>query len=359
MKIKKYTALSMQDGLSRIRREMGPDAVIIESRKRRHKGFQGYFLPKMLEITAAVDSSEEKKKDKYHSALSDGPNVGEEFVQLKNMMQKILSQQEINATEGDKTLAYWQKRLIGNDVESEYATDLLSGIAPLSDSKNLSSEIMETLVLSKLSKSILTAELPKKIKYISFVGPTGVGKTTTLAKLAADFTYRQNKKTAIITVDTYRIGALEQLKAYSEITGIPLCVVYSVEEMKAAVEKFKDSDVVLIDTAGRSAQNPLQIAETAQYLNCIATGAVFLVISATTKVRDLRKIAQAFSKTGYNGLILTKIDETDTFGNFLNVCRITSLPIYYITTGQNVPDDIEPAAGERMADMVLGEDSDG
>ena len=204
--------------------------------------------------------------------------------------------------------------------------------------------------------SIHTNTIPPKVKYISFVGTTGVGKTTTLAKLAANFAFQQGKKTAIITVDTYRLGAVEQLKTYTEITGIPLDVIYNLSEMQRAVEKYRDFDVILIDTAGRSAKNFLHIAEAAQYINCISGGVVFLVISATTKLRDIDKIAEAFKRVNYTSLILTKLDETETYGTILNICRLTSLPITYVTTGQSVPEDIEPVDVSRLAAMVLGED---
>ena len=298
MKIKRYWVVNMTEGLAQIRREMGPNAVIIESKKRRQNGFLGFFLPRTLEITAAIDVDEEKEVE-YKKVQSVNKDLSDELGQIKTMMEKIISHQKITVPQSESVFNYWLERLIKNDVDREYAVEILKEIQTASEGKTLTPEVMEALILNRISRAIHTNVIPPKVKYISFVGTTGVGKTTTLAKLAANFAFQQGKKTAIITVDTYRLGAVEQLKTYTEITGIPLDVIYNLSEMQRAVEKYRDFDVVLIDTAGRSAKNFLHIAEAAQYINCIAGGVVFLVISATTKLRDIDKITEAFKQVNY------------------------------------------------------------
>lgn len=148
------------------------------------------------------------------------------------------------------------------------------------------------------------------------------------------------------------------MKTYAGITGIPVEVVFTPEEMKGTVEKFKDKDIVLVDTAGRSSKSAVQISETGSFLNCLPTGAgaVFLVVSATTKPRDLKKIAQGYKRLDYDYLVFTKMDETETYGVLLNMCHFTGLPIVYITTGQSVPEDIEASDAGKLANMVLGVD---
>lgn len=355
MKIKRYWVASMAEGMAQIRREMGPNAVIIECKKRRQHGLIGFFLPRTLEITAAVDAEEEKPEEQK-SVPNVNKELNDELGQLKSMMQRIISHQTITIPQADTVFNYWLERMVKNDVEKVYAEEILRDIQTASEGKSLTPEVMEALILSRISKAIRTNSIPPKAKYISFVGTTGVGKTTTLAKLAANFAFQQGKRTAIITLDTYRLGAVEQMRTYTEITGIPMEVVYNLTEMKQAVEKFRDFDIVLIDTAGRSAKNFLHIAETAQYTNYVSDGVVFLVVSATTKMRDIHTIAQSFQRIRYNGIILTKLDETDSYGVVLNICRLTSLPITYVTTGQNVPDDIEAVDAGRLAEMVLGDD---
>lgn len=352
MKIMRYLVPNMQEGMLIIKKELGPNAVIIESRKKRQKGIRGLFLPRVLEIMAAVDTHEEKQPVVAEQSENDG-KIADEMNQLKQMMQSLISTQKSYLLEEDSDTKYWLNRLIENDVDRGYAEEILADIQNAAAGKKITPEVMEAMILNRLGKIIKTGQIPVKAKYISFVGPTGVGKSTTLAKLAANFTFQQGKKTAIITADTYRIGAVEQLKTYAEITGIPLEVVYTVEEMKETVEKLKDYDLVLIDTAGRSAKNALHIAETAQYLNFL-DGVTFLVVSAATKLADLRQIAKAYKRSNYSSLVITKLDETEIYGTIFNACRLTSMPITYITTGQNVPDDLEAAKASELAEMVLG-----
>lgn len=361
MKIKTFIAPSMQEGMVLIRKEMGANAVIIDTKKRRQKGFMGFFQPRLLEITAAVDGEAVQAAPEVQEIPEMAAAyqlLDEELNQIKSMVRK-LAENQARGTAAQKENGiseYWLNRLVDNDVDRDYAVEILNAIQAASKGKKLKDDFLHTVILNAIKNSLKTCRIPPDTKYVSFVGPTGVGKTTTLAKLAADFHFKKGKKVAMITVDTYRIGAVDQLRTYAEITGIPLEVVYSVKEMPQALESFSDCDLVFIDTAGRSAKNSLQIAEMAQYINSLENNTVFLVISATTKLRDLHRIAQAYRRSNYNGLIVTKIDETETYGTILNLSRLTKLPIAYITVGQNVPDDIEPADAGRLAQLVLGED---
>ncbi|UNC91762.1 flagellar biosynthesis protein FlhF [Candidatus Contubernalis alkaliaceticus] len=359
MKIKKYRALTMQEGLAQVKRELGPDAVIIESKKVRQKGIKGFFVGKGIEITAAIDTFVLPHDNTLErETISSNSRMEQEMYYLKGMMNRLLKQQEKSQVEGSSSYNSWLKRLVDNDLDSEIARDLLAGIQESAQDKDVSLEMLEILITNKIKDMLVTSEVPGKIKYISFVGPTGVGKTTTLAKLAAYHTFEEQKKVGIITVDTYRIGAVEQLKAYAGITGIPVEVVFTSEEMKETIEKFKDKDIVLVDTAGRSSKSVVQLSETASFLNCLpkGAGAVFLVVSATTKPRDLKRIAQGYKRLGYNYLVFTKMDETETYGVLFNMCCYTGMPIVYITTGQNVPEDIEASDDGKLANMVMGVD---
>jgi flagellar biosynthesis protein FlhF len=190
-----------------------------------------------------------------------------------------------------------------------------------------------------------------------FVGPTGVGKTTTIAKLATELTVTQRKKVALLTVDTYRIAAAEQLRTYASIIGIPFRVIYSEEEMRQAAEDFKDYDYIMVDTAGHSLKNE-ELKESVENFIRVLEDMMecenFLVLSATTKYRDLIEIADVYSEMVAYKLIFTKMDETGAKGNLYNVRMHTGAPIAYITNGQNVPDDIAVFDAQRIVKHLLG-----
>ncbi|MBQ8030803.1 MAG: AAA family ATPase, partial [Butyrivibrio sp.] len=190
-----------------------------------------------------------------------------------------------------------------------------------------------------------------------FIGPTGVGKTTTIAKLASELSVTQKKKVALLTVDTYRIAAAEQLRTYASILEIPFRVVYTVDEMKQAAEDFKDYDYIMVDTAGHSLHNEelkQGVESFIRVLEDIMDCENFLVLSATTKYRDLIEIADAYSEMVAYKLIFTKMDETGAKGNLYNIRIHTGSPIAYITNGQNVPDDIAVFDAQRIVKNLLG-----
>lgn len=189
---------------------------------------------------------------------------------------------------------------------------------------------------------------------IALVGPTGVGKTTTVAKLAATFKLKQNKKVGLITADTYRIAAVEQLRTYAGIIGLPLEVVSGREELAAAIDRFSEMDVILIDTAGRSQRNADRLDELAQLIDTAQPHETHLVLSSTVSQRVLLEIVEKFAQIKTDRLIFTKLDEAVTCGVLLNVAQKVNKPLSYITTGQEVPHQIEACCSGRLAEMVLG-----
>jgi flagellar biosynthesis protein FlhF len=158
----------------------------------------------------------------------------------------------------------------------------------------------------------------------------------------------------LITIDTYRIGAVEQLRTYAEITGMPIEVVMTPKDMSRALDRLADRELILIDTAGRNSKNSLHVSELASFLTLLPSSETFLVISATTKMKDLKVIIENFRKANFNRLIFTKLDETESYGALLNVACQIGLPLTYVTTGQNVPDDLEAANAEKLAKLILG-----
>ena len=190
-----------------------------------------------------------------------------------------------------------------------------------------------------------------------FVGPTGVGKTTTIAKLASCFCVDKKKKVVLLTADTYRIAAAEQLRTYANILKVPFRVIYSKEELEAAISDFSDYDYIFVDTAGHSHKNTEQrtaVKELIQTAENQAEKDIFLVLSATTKYKDLLAIADAYKEFCNYKLIFTKLDETGEWGNLLNVKLHTKAAMSYVTSGQNVPDDIEAFQPQKTVKQLLG-----
>jgi flagellar biosynthesis protein FlhF len=200
------------------------------------------------------------------------------------------------------------------------------------------------------------AVTPGRRKVVALVGPTGVGKTTTIAKLAANFRLRDGIRMGLVTVDTYRIAAVEQLRTYAEIIDLPMKVVTGPNEMSRALAELRGMDLVLIDTAGRSPKDEPRIQELRQLLEEAEVDETHLVLSLTASTRSLEAGVEKFAAAGVTSLILTKLDEALGMGGLLSIARKVPLPISYVTTGQDVPDDIETASARRLSRLILGED---
>ena len=190
-------------------------------------------------------------------------------------------------------------------------------------------------------------------KIVALVGTTGVGKTTTLAKIAAKFVLEQGINAALITADTYRISAVEQLKTYSDILGLPLEIVYTPQELALAIDRHQDKELILIDTAGRSQYSAGQMLELQEFLKINPRIEKHLAISASIKINDAKEIIKKFSAVEPEKIIITKIDETGNFGTVINLLRNENLPLSYMTTGQSVPDDIVTGNADTLADLLL------
>lgn len=341
----------MSEALNMIRFELGPNAVIISKRNVWQKGIKGFFLPKLIEVTAAVDDLPAGQMAQTDNEKKQEVDLQKELSQLKEMLETVSHNRKVPA--GRRTGI--KKLLSENGVSEDVIDSIIHNIKNTDEGRDkkkipdmmLSDEIQKLIKVDKGTEGRITA----------FVGPTGVGKTTTIAKLAAINKLNQKKKVGFLTIDTYRIGAIEQLKIYADILGIPFEAVNNIKDVDRAMNNLKGCDRIYIDTTGRSTKNLMQLSELKMYLDSIKPDEICLVISMTTKYRDMVEILKGFSKVNYDSLILTKFDETSTYGSIINLAYNTNVPISYITLGQNVPDDIEKASSEKLLGLVFGEDS--
>jgi len=191
------------------------------------------------------------------------------------------------------------------------------------------------------------------VRTVAFVGPTGSGKTTTLAKLASRAVLLEGRSVALITLDTYRIGAVDQLQTYAEILDVPLYVAYTADDLLQAVERCRSADLVLIDTAGRGPGDAVAIARLRRVLDQVQIDEIHLVMAAGTRVLDAQYLGATYRRLGPNRLLLTKLDETLGLGGILELPAVMGLPVSYFTFGQSVPDDIEPATPQRAAVRIM------
>lgn len=309
------------------------------------------------------DNEKEIKSEKQDMALEERLSNLQDL--LEKQMQVSKEEKEEKEEKNNTNQLYFdliREKLLDNEVESTYVDQILEDITDHSGKTgNLDSilaGVYQKIVL-KIGQPHLIDINTNKTKYIFFVGPTGVGKTTTIAKIASTLKLTRKTKVALITSDTYRIAAVEQLRTYANILGIPLQVVYSEEDMLKAIDELREYDLVFVDTAGRSHNNKEQREDIQKLLDTVeeANRDVFLVLSATTKYKDLVKISQIYSEITKYSLIFTKLDETDTIGNIFNIHMLTGAPLSYTTYGQNVPDDIGKIDAQNIAKQLLGGNS--
>jgi len=249
--------------------------------------------------------------------------------------------------------------LIEAGVTQDLARDLIEQLQQETDP----ADTQELTLLKARAVRLLEKDIPitgpihietGKTRLVALVGPTGVGKTTTIAKLAANYRLREKKRVGLITVDTYRIAAVDQLRTYADIIDLPMQVVSSPREMQQAITQLNGLDLILMDTAGRSPRDEIKIQELKSLLSEAKADEVHLVLSTAASAKSLTKTAERFSEVGTTTLTLTKLDETTELGNILALLRQCQLPLSYLTNGQNVPDDIEPADANRLARQILG-----
>lgn len=414
MIIKKFQGKTEAEAVENAKKELGSAVVIMNVRSIKRKGLFSFLLPQLTEVTVALEEEPEriaapvvKKADppqpsviaemvsaepavekavapvvKEDTENKPGPffsdekqkenAIEEKLDSLHTLLEQQLQKSDENkedqkedekeeeTSEMERFIKLLYNAMMDNEVNEHYANQIIDEIEK-SNKPNMPFDYALTntyqKMILKFGKPAEIVPAKKGIKMVFFVGPTGVGKTTTIAKIASKFSVEGGKKVALLTTDTYRIAAAEQLRTYANILEVPFRVIYAAEEVDQALIDFKDYDFILVDTAGHSHQNEVQREAMGTFIHSVdgkVEHEVFLVLSATTKYRDLLSIADTYSAMTDYKLIFTKLDETTTLGNLLNLRLYTNASLSYVTCGQNVPDDIEIFNPQKTVKQLLG-----
>lgn len=342
MKIKKFTGATMPEVMKSVKNELGEDAIILSSRAVQTGGFLGLFRKKQVEVTAGAD----KKPAAVPSAPS--PEMKKQFDQEQSLQQDV--------REMKKMIQRMHAGTPGTAVE-EAAEEL--GLSPalfeemtFSDDGKTAKEELKRAVLTKLSELPFGDRSGGK-RFVALFGPTGVGKTTTIAKLAARAVLQDKKKIGFITTDTYRVAAIEQLKTYANLLQAPVEVVYGPEEFGQAVGKLGDKDLIFIDTAGRNFREDRYVQELQKLIDFERDLQSYLVLSATAKEADMETVIRSFRALSIEQLIITKLDETGSIGPVVNCMIRNGLGLAYTTGGQEVPEDIERVSAQKLSEELF------
>ena len=412
MTIKKFQGRTEEEATAKAWEELGAHTVIMNVKEIKPKGLMRYFKSSTYEVTAAVEESEpvssprlvdgappaapgninlkadepisipepEPLKEVFATVENTWNSASAKAVQarteerrresaVENNLEEKLSPQpdpkqelpkEPPMDENFKFIKMIYGILLENEVEEKYVNQIMDEVE-----KVMKGGASLDLILSSIyQKMILKFGQPQPIeladakpKVVFFIGPTGVGKTTTIAKIASQFKLDRGKKVALFTADTYRIAAVEQLRTYANILDTELNIIYSSKELNEKLRETGDYDLVLVDTAGFSHKNQEQLAETRELVRKVPDGydkEAYLVLSATTKYRDLLDIADVYKENFTFKMIFTKMDETSSYGNILNMRMYTGAELSYSTYGQNVPEDIEIFNTQKIVKLLLG-----
>lgn len=400
MRVKKYVAEELHEALRQLRAELGPEAMILQTKPCEIRRFFGLVRRKGVEVTAGVgmnfltdlvprktdvprtetanektvlptveqvlQQSSESSVPQQQTTSPEGDNLDDRMKKLEEGMlqiQALLAQNQQPCVQQPEPVPAspvqsLYRHLCAQGFRDDHARELADTMVEHGNG-NATIEMLQERLIGNLMPSLSCVEpfreIPESSRVIALIGPTGVGKTTTLAKLSATCCLHGNKRVAMITTDTYRLAATDQLQRYADILGVSLEIVYTPEEMQQAIERHQDVDVIFVDTAGRSQKNLEQMSDLKRFLEAASPAQVHLLLSATTKYDDLMDVITRFELVPLSSLIITKTDESNSFGALWSLLRDVPLPVSYLTTGQNVPEDIEKATPERLARLfVLG-----
>jgi len=380
MNVKRYQVESMQEAMDLARRELGSDAVMISQSKVRKKGLKNLFRKSVLEVTFTYDPTQtpSAKKLDMNYMPNNIESIKKEYGNIKStvssehfeQLDKRMNSFEDKLTEFLDKFDYVKRNitydypeeiqdLLTKLIDAQVMDELAHSLAQEADQMQRqqpgvdAKEIVEHLLLEQFGRPepILHKKFTQKV--ILVLGPTGVGKTTTIVKLAADFAVKQKKNVGIINTDTYRVGAKEQLQTYADILGAPLQVVYNLNELDDAMEAMSDRDIIFVDTAGKRPGDEQHKEDLLEIIRILKPEDTLLCLSATTSFASIMEMVDIYGFVDDYRLLITKLDETKHRGSVLNISWYTKKPLAYVTTGQDVPNDIEVADVEKITKQIV------
>ncbi|OEH85837.1 flagellar biosynthesis protein FlhF [Desulfuribacillus stibiiarsenatis] len=414
MRVKKYIVDNMPEALVLIRKDLGHDAVILDQKKIKVGGFLGMFSKQKLEVIAAIEpkvkknvispekplvppifvteySKQQTLNGNVQSNQSQETESNPVAINFESLREPIVSKpqvqtpastrvteekmmEEIQEIKGmfvrmmckhsnddfPENIKKLYNHLVERDIEEALASSIISNImeklgSPRHVAQTYLNEILQNEVAKLIEKNYKSQPPITKQQIYAFVGPTGVGKTTTIAKLAAYYLLEKKLTVGLITADTYRIAAVDQLRTYANILNIPIEIVITHDDMKKAIYNLKERDIILIDTAGRNYRKDMYLTELKSLLSVAQPDESYLVLSMTTKQKDMNDIANSFKTANINNIIFTKIDETSSYGAILNMLQNHNKTLSFLTNGQNVPEDIVFINPKNLAKLIVGE----
>lgn len=339
MKVRRFRAATAGEALAKVRAEWGSDAMIVDTRRVRREGWRGWFRPAEVEVLVATEADQ---------SLSE-PLLAE----LRTIQHSIqtLSTKVATLDAASGGLAHpWVDRLSAAGLSQEVAWSVI-GEQPLSDDDERAQTTVRRALASKLRQGSPVIAAPGQV--VALVGATGVGKTTTLAKLAARFALVHGLSVGLISADTYRVAAVEQLRTFAQILGVPLKIAATPKEVPTALAELGPVDIIFVDTAGLSPKQTFELRELKNYLAALRPTETHLVISLTTNWEDAKHIAEVFEPIGYDKLLVTKLDEAHSAALAFNLAQELDKPFSYVTSGQRVPEDLNELEPDLLTATVL------
>ena len=393
MEVKTFRARSMQEALQLIRRTLGPDATLLQAREVRSGLFGWLPGARQVEVLASADvqapcrlPANAARADAWGASSSAATETSAgrsgdmsalaswESEYRARFRAAVLADQDephslveelsrrsprVQIRHLSEAACRLYADLVDAEVHEDLARELIERVCQAANPRDVDDSLMLRARVARLLEDEIRVSgpivvRPGRTRVVALVGPTGVGKTTTIAKLAANYRLRERRRVGLVTVDTYRIAAVEQLRSYADIIDLPMEVAATPRDMRAAIDRLSGQELILIDTAGRSPRDEAKIQELKCLLAECRADEVHLVLASVSGGICLEKTAEQFFSVAVTSLLLTKLDEAGGLGGLLSLLRRSRLPLSYLTHGQNVPDDIEAADGKKLARIMVG-----